>query len=83
MKHRRLRQSNVRELLAHDYFVKGFMFLMSERFCEKISPIEICVYFDQFDMTIFDLVMEMMPFYGNMLCSGLGAFNAICTMPCW
>ncbi len=63
------------KLPALNHFLKSFMFLACERFGQYISPVEICVNFDEFDVTIFDLVMKVMPFYGYVFRPGFDTFT--------
>jgi hypothetical protein len=38
------------------------MFNLAEWFCKDIGPINVGVYLSEFDVTIFDVVFEAMPF---------------------
>lgn len=51
------------------------MFLMSQRFCKNVGPVKVGVDFDMFDVALFDLVIEMMSFYGNVFRPGFVTFT--------
>jgi hypothetical protein len=42
------------------------MFLTTKGFSHDISPIEMSTNFDDFDETLFDLILKMVPFKGYM-----------------
>jgi hypothetical protein len=43
------------------------MFESGERLCKDVCPVEIHVNFNYFDLTLPNLILEMMPFQRNVL----------------
>ncbi len=51
------------------------MFDLAQRFGKDVGPVEVSVYFNNFDVSSSDMILEMVPFEGNVLGANFGSFT--------
>jgi hypothetical protein len=62
-----------RESPLHEHFEKSLEFLRSQRFCKNVGPVILRLYFDKFNVTLANLIMKMVPLYGDVFSALLNA----------